>query len=118
MKVLIADDSESLRQIVEFTLTENGHEVTAAPDGKAALEKFSADYKLVITDLNMPVMNGIELIKAIRAGNVNKFVPIIMLTTESEEQKRNEAKQAGATAWITKPFTPEILMETIGKVIA
>jgi two-component system chemotaxis response regulator CheY len=71
----------------------------------------------VITDLNMPKLNGIDLIKKIRSGTVNKFLPIIMLTTESEAGKKEEGKKAGATAWIVKPFTPENLLETIKKVV-
>lgn len=116
-KVLIADDSTSMRQMIEFTLSDAGYTVVQSVDGEDAVTKFSADVNLVITDLNMPKMNGIDLIKKIRGGSVNKFVPIIMLTTESEQSKKDEGKKAGATAWIVKPFTPENLLETIKKVI-
>ena len=116
-KILIADDSASMRQMVAFTLEEDGHTVIQTVDGEDAFSKFSSDVNMIITDLNMPKMNGIELIKKIRSGTVNRFVPIIMLTTESEQGKRDEGKKTGATAWIVKPFTPENLLETIKKVI-
>jgi two-component system chemotaxis response regulator CheY len=115
-KILVADDSTSMRQMIEFTLTDADYEVVLAVDGEDAVTKLTADVKLVITDLNMPKMNGIELIKKIRGGTVNKFLPIIMLTTESEATKKEEGRNAGATAWIVKPFTPENLLETIKKV--
>lgn len=115
-KILIADDSSSMRQMINFTLSEEGHTVVQSVDGADALSKFTADINVVITDLNMPNMNGIDLIKKIRSGSVNKFLPIIMLTTESEATKKDEGKKAGATAWIVKPFTPENLLETIKKV--
>lgn len=116
-KILIADDSTSMRQMIEFTLSDAGYTVVQAVDGEDAVAKFVADINLVITDLNMPRMNGIDLIKKIRGGTVNKFLPIIMLTTESEQAKKDDGKKAGATAWIVKPFTPENLLETIKKVI-
>lgn len=115
-KILIADDSSSMRQMVIFTLTEEGHTVIGSIDGEDALSKFGPDINLVITDLNMPKLNGIELIKKIRSSPVNKFVPIIMLTTESEISKKEEGKKAGVSAWIVKPFTPENLIETVKKV--
>ena len=115
-KILIADDSSSMRQMIAFTLSEEGHTVVESVDGEDAVSKFTADINVVVTDLNMPKMNGIDLIKKIRSGAVNKFVPIIMLTTESEATKKEEGKKAGATAWIVKPFTPENLIETIQKV--
>jgi len=115
-KILIADDSSSMRQMINFTLTEAGYTVVQAVDGADAAAKFSAEFGLVITDLNMPNMNGLDLIKKIRSAPVNKFCPIIMLTTESEISKKEEGKKAGATAWIVKPFTPENLLETIKKV--
>lgn len=115
-QILIADDSSSMRQMLAFTLTEEGYEVVLCVDGQDALAKFNANIKVVITDLNMPNINGIELIKRIRSGPINKFLPIIMVTTESEAAKKEEGKRAGASAWIVKPFTPENLIETIKKV--
>jgi len=116
-KILIADDSTSMRTMVTYILSEEGHTVVAAIDGQDALSKFSGDVNLIITDLNMPKLNGIEFIRKIRSGIINRFVPIIMLTTESEETKKEEGRKAGATAWIVKPFTPAILLETLKKVI-
>jgi len=115
-KILIADDSSSMRQMIAFTLSEAGHTVIQSVDGADAMTKFTVDTNLVITDLNMPKMNGIELIKKIRSGSFNKFLPIIMLTTESDATKKEDGKKAGATAWIVKPFSPDNLLETIKKV--
>jgi two-component system chemotaxis response regulator CheY len=116
-KILIADDSASMRKMIAFTLSEAGHTIIESVDGQDALAKLTADVNAVITDLNMPNMNGIDLIKNIRAGKVNRFVPIIMLTTESEAIKKVQGRNAGATAWIVKPFTPPNLLETITKVV-
>jgi len=105
-----------MRQMISFTLAEAGHTVITSVDGEDAFTKFTKEINVVITDLNMPKLNGIDLIKKIRSNAVNKFVPIIMLTTESEAGKKEEGRKAGATAWIVKPFTPENLLETIKKV--
>lgn len=116
-KILIVDDSASMRQMVNFTLSEEGYEVVEAENGREALDSMKGVApELVITDINMPVMDGIELIKQIRSASDFKFTPVIVLTTESEESKQNEGKQAGATAWLVKPFTPEKLIETVKKV--
>lgn len=115
-KILIADDSASMRTMVSYTLTEEGYDVVEAVDGEDAFAKFTSDVKVVVTDLNMPKCNGIDLIRKIRGGSVNRFLPIIMLTTESESAKQDEGKRAGATAWIVKPFTPTNLVDTIKKV--
>ncbi|MEW5815480.1 MAG: response regulator [Spirochaetota bacterium] len=116
-KVLIVDDSASMRQMVNFTLSENGYEVIEAVHGKEGLHKLSdAEAGLIITDINMPEMNGIEFIKAVRTDSKYKFTPIIVLTTESEAAKQEEGKKAGATAWLVKPFTPEKLLEVARKV--
>lgn len=117
-KILIADDSASMRQMVEFTLKEAGHQVVAAEDGLAALnlaKGMTAD--LVITDINMPNMDGITLIKELRALPAFKFTPILTLTTESTTEKKLEGKNAGATGWIVKPFNPEKLLTTVNKVL-
>ena len=115
-KVLIVDDSRSMRWMVNFTLDENGYEVTEAENGKDGLDKLrSAQPELIITDINMPEMGGIEYIKQVRGLGDYKFVPIIVLTTESEEGKQAEGEKAGATAWIIKPFTPEKLIEVAKK---
>ncbi|TVR69449.1 MAG: response regulator [Spirochaetaceae bacterium] len=116
MKVLVVDDSVSMRQMVNLILTDAGHSVILASDGVEALEKFNQEIELVITDFNMAKMGGIELVKAIRAGQVNRTVPVIMLTTESESNKKRESMQAGATAWITKPFNRDSMLAMIEKV--
>lgn len=117
-KILTADDSASMRQMVSFTLTGAGHEVTDAVDGADALEKAKADtFDLVLSDVNMPNMDGIALVKALRELSAYKFTPILMLTTESGSDKKMEGKQAGATGWIVKPFNPDQLLSTIKRVL-
>ena len=116
--VLTADDSASVRQMVVFTLKQQGYEVIEAVDGKDALGKLnSRTVDLVITDLNMPNLDGIGLLKAVRAGSLNRMTPVIMLTTESQESRKAEGKAAGATGWIIKPFKPEQLIAVVKKVI-
>lgn len=116
---LVVDDSKTMREMVTFTLKAANFEVIEGEDGKHALEVIK-DHKfdLVITDLNMPNINGIELIKALRAKEAFKFTPILMLTTESDGFKKLEGKNAGATGWIIKPFNPERLMQVVSKVCA
>ena len=116
--ILTADDSASVRQMVSFTIREAGYEVIEAVDGQDALAKVSGKtVNMVITDLNMPNLDGIGLIRALRANPVFKFVPIVLLTTESQAEKKQEGKEAGATGWIVKPFKPEQLLAVIRKVI-
>lgn len=115
--ILIVDDSVSMRQMTSIILKNAGYAVEQAADGEEGAAKVTDDISLVITDYNMPGMNGIELIKTIRAGSTNKAVPIIMLTTESEDARKQEGKQAGATAWLTKPFDKEQLLATINKIM-
>jgi two-component system, chemotaxis family, chemotaxis protein CheY len=116
--IMTVDDSASVRQMVAFTLSGAGYEVVEAVDGQDALAKFPGQHvDLVITDLNMPNLDGIGLIRAIRSGAANKFVPIIMLTTESQDTKKQEGKSAGATGWIVKPFKPEQLLGVLKKVL-
>ena len=117
-KIMTVDDSASVRQMVSFTLKGAGYEVSEAQDGRDALNKLSgAGVQMVITDLNMPNMNGLELIKALRAKPECKFMPIVFLTTESQAEKKNEAKAAGATGWIVKPFKPDQLLAVVKKVL-
>lgn len=116
-KVLAADDSKTMREMISFTLQSAGYETKTAEDGKAALallkeEKFDA----VITDLNMPVMNGFELIRALRELPAYRFTPVLMLTTEGDDSKKQQGKEAGATGWIVKPFNPDKLISVLGKV--
>jgi len=116
--ILAVDDSASMRQMVSFTLKSAGHTVTEAVDGVDALVKAkSQSFDLVISDVNMPNMDGISLIKELRTLPSFKFTPILMLTTESTGDKKSEGKSAGATGWIVKPFNPEQLLSTIGKVL-
>ncbi|MCK9240084.1 response regulator [Desulfocurvus sp.] len=115
--IMTVDDSASVRQMVNFTLKNAGYDVVEASDGKDALSKLSGPIKMVITDLNMPNMDGITLIKNIRANPAYKFIPIIMLTTESQATKKQDGKAAGATGWIVKPFKPDQLLAVVKKVL-
>ena len=116
--IMTADDSASVRQMVAFTLKQNGYDVVEAVDGRDALNKLNAQkVDMLLTDLNMPNMDGIGLIKGVRAGTLNKFIPIVMLTTESNDTKKAEGKTAGASGWIVKPFKPEQLIAVIKKVL-
>jgi two-component system chemotaxis response regulator CheY len=115
--IMTVDDSASVRQLVSFTLQEAGFDVIEAADGREALDRLNGAVKLVISDLNMPRMDGIELVKSIRGAAAYKYTPVIMLTTESQEAKRQAARAAGATAWIVKPFKPEQLLAVVKKVL-
>ncbi|MBN1931968.1 MAG: response regulator [Desulfobacterales bacterium] len=116
--ILTVDDSASVRQMVSFTLKQAGYDVLESVDGQDALNKLTANQvNMLITDLNMPNLDGIGLIKKVRAESRYKFMPIIMLTTESQEEKKAEGKAAGATGWIVKPFNPEQLLAVIKKVL-
>ncbi len=116
--IMIIDDSATLRQVAGTTLKKAGYEVIEAKDGKDALEKLTGQkINLMVCDVNMPNMDGIEFLKAIKQNARYKFTPIIMLTTESQESKKQEGKAAGAKAWIVKPFKPEILLSAIEKLI-
>jgi len=115
--IMTVDDSASVRQMVSFTLKNAGYDVIEATDGKDALAKLSGPIKMVITDLNMPNMDGITLIKNIRANAAYKFIPIAMLTTESQATKKQDGKAAGATGWIVKPFKPDQLLAVVKKVL-
>lgn len=117
--VLVVDDSSTMRQMVTYTLTGAGFHVVEAGNGKEALAKVSGGTKpdLVVTDLNMPELDGIGLIKEIRKLAALKFTPILMLTTESAEDKKKEGQAAGATGWIVKPFNPEQMLKVVQKVL-
>lgn len=116
--ILTVDDSTSLRQMVGFVLRGDGYEVVEAVDGEDALSKLSGrDMHLILSDVNMPKMGGLELTRKLRAIPQYKFVPIILLTTESDPAKKQEGKAAGATAWIVKPFQPDQLLAVIKKVV-
>ena len=116
--IITVDDSPSVRQMVSFTLRDAGYTVIEAGDGKDAMGKLAnATVQLIITDLNMPNMDGIQLIKEVRSSATHKFVPIVMLTTESMDSKKQEGKAAGATAWIVKPFNPKQLLGVVKKIV-
>jgi two-component system, chemotaxis family, chemotaxis protein CheY len=116
-RVLTVDDSASVRQAVRITLTQAGYEVVEAVDGADALVKLQGtQVNVVLTDLNMPNLDGIGLIKAIRSQANHRFTPILMLTTESQEARKQEGKAVGATGWIVKPFTPEQLVSVLKRV--
>lgn len=117
-KILAVDDSASMRQMVSFTLQGAGHDVTQANDGVQALGVAKGGkFDLVISDINMPNMDGITLIKELRQLPNFRFTPILMLTTESGTEKKSEGRSAGATGWIVKPFNPDQLLATVGKVL-
>jgi two-component system chemotaxis response regulator CheY len=116
--IMTVDDSASVRQMVSFTLKAAGYEVLTAADGRDALGKLNGQaVHMVITDLNMPNLDGIGLIRQLRAEARYKFIPIIMLTTESQVEKKQAGKAAGATGWIVKPFQPEQLVAVVKKVL-
>ena len=116
--ILAVDDSASMRQMVAVTLKAAGYEVVEAGDGDAALQLAkSKSFNLVLTDVNMPKMDGITLTRELRALPAYKFTPILTLTTESAADKKQEGKAAGATGWLVKPFNPEQLISTVKKVL-
>lgn len=116
--IMTVDDSISIRQMVGFTLAKEGYEILEASNGEDAEQKLDANnVQMMITDLNMPKMNGIELIKKVRANPKCRFMPIVMLTTESEESSVQEGKAAGATGWIIKPFKPNQLVGVVKKLL-
>lgn len=115
---LIVDDSISIRQMVAYTLSEAGFSVVQGSNGQEALDLLQQNQvNLIITDLNMPVMDGITFIRQLRARPATRFTPVLMLTTESQASKKQEGKAAGATGWIVKPFQPAKLLDVIAKVL-
>ena len=116
-KILAVDDSVSIRKSISFILGQEGYEVVEAVDGNDGLAKARAEkFDLVITDINMPGLDGIELIKNLRQEASYKFTPLIALTTENQMSKMEEGKAAGATGWIVKPFVAEKLLAVVKKV--
>jgi two-component system chemotaxis response regulator CheY len=116
--IMIIDDSISLRQVVSIALTNAGYDVLQACDGQDALAKLTGQkVHLMICDVNMPNMDGISFLKAVRELPAYRFTPIIMLTTEAGEEKKKEGQAAGAKAWVVKPFKPEQLLVAVSKLI-
>lgn len=116
--ILIVDDSPSLRQLVSFTLKGAGFEVIEGSNGQDALQRIKGQrVQVIITDLNMPVMDGFALTRQLRGDPLHKFTPILMLTTESQDGKKQEGKAAGVTGWIVKPFNPQQLLAILGKYV-
>ncbi|MCV6638508.1 response regulator [Candidatus Albibeggiatoa sp. nov. NOAA] len=116
--ILISDDSIAMRQMLAYTLTEASHEVMQADNGQAALRLAqSHSFDLVITDVNMPLLDGLSLVKELRALPNYRFKPILLLTTETDPQKKQIAKKSGATGWIIKPFNPDKLLMAVRKVL-
>jgi two-component system chemotaxis response regulator CheY len=115
---LIVDDSVSMRKMVAFTLQQAGFVVVEGEDGRDALSKMNGrKFEIIVTDLNMPVMDGLAFIRSVRQRPDSKFTPILMLTTESQGEKKQQGRAAGATGWIVKPFDPQKLLDTIAKVL-
>ncbi len=118
MRVLTVDDSRTMLAMLQHTLSKAGFEVLQAEDGQQGLEVLAqGDVDVVITDINMPVMDGIEFIKNVRASGTNQSLPILILTTETSQEKRSEGRTAGGTGWIVKPFDPEKLISVINRVM-
>jgi two-component system chemotaxis response regulator CheY len=116
--IMIVDDSASLRQVVSISLRGAGYEVIEGCDGTDALKKLTGQkIHLIISDVNMPNMDGISLVKAVKAMPAYKFTPIVMLTTESQDAKKQEGQAAGAKAWVTKPFNPPQLLAVVQKLV-
>ncbi|MEC5400246.1 response regulator [Uliginosibacterium sp. H1] len=116
--ILIVDDSFSLRQTLAIALRGAGYTVEEAVDGKDALTKLDGrKYNLIISDVNMPNMDGISFVKAAKALPTYKFTPIIMLTTEGDEKKKQEGREAGVRAWVVKPFQPPALLDAVAKLV-
>ncbi len=118
-RILAVDDSAAMRQMVGITLTGAGHEVLQAADGREALQIAERErFDLVITDVNMPVMDGLTLVRHLRNMPSYRGVPLLVLTTEATTEKKLEGKAAGATGWLVKPFNPDRLLATVAKVLS
>lgn len=119
--ILIVDDSASLRRVVDIALSGAGYEVIQACDGKDALAKLARldgrKVHLIVSDVNMPNMNGIEFVTAVKKDAAYKFTPVIMLTTEGQDEIKDQGRAAGAKAWIVKPFNPTQLLNAVQKLI-
>ncbi len=114
--IMVVDDSASLRQVVRIALTQVGYDVVEGCDGRDALAKLTGQkIHLIISDVNMPNMDGISFVKEVKKHPQYRFTPIIMLTTESQETKKQEGQAAGAKAWVVKPFKPDQMLQAVSK---
>lgn len=116
--IMVVDDSASVRQLMGFSLAGANYRVVEAANGQEALELFDKeDISMVITDLNMPKMDGLQLIRELRSGRASRFMPIVLLTSESEQENRQRSKDVGASAWLNKPFKPNQLLQMVRMVL-
>lgn len=116
--IMVVDDSASIRQVVGLTLKKAGYDIIEACDGSDAMGKLTGQkINLIVCDVNMPNMDGISFLKSLKGTASHKFTPVIMLTTESQESKKQEGKLAGARAWVVKPFKPEQMLEAVSKLV-
>jgi len=116
--IMIVDDSSSLRTVVNLALKRAGYEVIEAEDGKDALSKLQGrKVNLIVSDVNMPNMDGITFVTQLKQDPRLKFTPVIMLTTEGQDAKKEQGRAAGAKAWIVKPFTPPVLLDAVSKLV-
>lgn len=117
-RILVVDDSLSMRRTLAIALERAGYQVTEAENGQSGLSKLNGDkYNLIISDVNMPVMDGLSMVRAIKQMPAYKFVPIVMLTTEGAEAMNAEGKAAGVRAWVVKPFQPDALLDAVAKLV-
>lgn len=118
-RILVVDDSESIRELIAIGLEMQGYDVIRGVNGEDGYKRLqeNSDCSLVITDMNMPVMDGLSFLKKIRAESTNKFLPVLIITSEVQEAKRREAREAGATGWITKPFANQQLITVIKRLL-
>jgi two-component system, chemotaxis family, chemotaxis protein CheY len=118
-RILLVDDSASIRQVAGIALRRAGYDTVEAANGKEALGLLDGPkLNLIISDVNMPEMNGIEFLKAVKQHPTSKFTPVIMLTTEAGDEMKNQGRTAGAKAWVVKPFQPQSLLDAVAKLIA
>jgi len=118
-KILSVDDSPSVRKLVEFTLKSKGFQVASAQDGVAALEIMANEkFDAIVLDINMPRMNGLEFLEKVKSNDVYASIPVIMLTTEGQEEDQDKAMDLGAIAYIVKPFKPSLLLRIVDKTLA
>lgn len=117
-RILVVDDSCSLRQVVCIALQREGYETREAGNGAEALEALDeGKFNLVISDVNMPVMNGIEFVQQLKQSPTARFTPVVMLTTEGDDEMKQQGKAAGAKAWVVKPFTPPQLLDVVSRLV-